>query len=157
MKNRQLKEAREEDIRSTGEWRGLYEKAFATVKSFQAREKRWHTWIQTRLDTLEKFELYAEQQVTELNEAREKRCVEAISTEVLKDYKNHLVKTRKRKRKWGGDRKSTNFLAMQFATRDVAGAKSLDDTGMRVSTMLAMASHAGCRTLRREAYQGPRT
>ena len=43
MKTRQLKEAREEDIRSTGEWRGLYEKAFATVKSFQAREKRWHT------------------------------------------------------------------------------------------------------------------
>jgi hypothetical protein len=32
---------------------------------------------------------------------------------------------------------------MQFATRDCAGAKSLDDTGMRVSTMLAMASHAG--------------
>jgi hypothetical protein len=138
----QIKELKEDRARSTGVYRGLYEKAFATAKSFQDREARWHTWIQSKMDTLEKFELYADEQVVELNAAREKHCVEAITTEVLKDYKKYLVKTRKRKR-WGGDRKSTKFIAMEFATKDVKGAKSLDDTGMRVSTMLAMASHAG--------------
>jgi hypothetical protein len=32
---------------------------------------------------------------------------------------------------------------LEFATKDVAGAKSLDDTGMRCATMLAMANYAG--------------
>ena len=142
MKTRQLKEAREEDIRSTNEWRGLHEKSFATVKSFQAKEERWHAWIQYRLDTLEKFEVYADRQIAELNEAREKFCVEAVTTEVLKDSIKYLKKTRKRK-KWGGDRRSTKYIALEFATKDVAGAKSLDDTGMRCATMLAMARYAG--------------
>jgi hypothetical protein len=138
----QIKDLLEDRDRSTGVWKDLYEKAFATVKAFQGREARWHAFVQGRMDVLEKFEVYAEQQVFELDEAREKRCVEAITTEVLKDYAQYLVKTRKRKR-WGGDRKSTKFIAMQFATKDVKGAKSLDDTGMRVSAMMAMASHAG--------------
>ena len=142
MKTRQLKEAREEDIRSTNEWRGLYEKAFATVKSFQAKEERWHAWIQYRLDTLEKFEVFADRQMEELAKAREKFCVEAITTEVLKDCAKYLVKKRKRK-KWGGDRRPTKYIALEFATKDVAGAKSLDDTGMRCATMLAMAKYAG--------------
>jgi hypothetical protein len=143
MKTRQLKDARDEDIRSTNEWRGLYETAFATVKSFQAKEERWNAWIQYRLDTLEKFEVYADRQIAELNEAREKRCVQGITDVVLKDYKKYLVKTRKKKRKWGGVRRGTKFLALEFATKDVAGAKSLEDTGMRCATMLAMAKHAG--------------
>jgi hypothetical protein len=90
MKDEQIKELKEDRARSTGAYRG----------SFQDREARWHTWIQSRMDTLEKFELYADEQVVELNAAREKRCVEAVTTEVLKDNKKYLVKTRKRKR-WG--------------------------------------------------------
>ena len=142
MKDRQLKEAREEDIRSTNEWRDLHEKSFATVKSYQAKEKRWEAWIQYRLDTLEKFEGFADRQMEELAKAREKFCEEAITTEVLKDYAKYLVKKRKRK-KWGGDRRPTKYIALEFATKDVAGAKSLADTGMRCATMLAMAKYAG--------------
>jgi hypothetical protein len=114
MKDRQLKEAREEDIRSTNEWRGLHEKSFATVKSFQDKEKRWDAWIQYRLDTLEKFEVYADRQIAELNEAREKFCVEAVTRSVLKDSVKYLKKKRKRK-KWGGVRRGTKYIALEFA------------------------------------------
>jgi hypothetical protein len=53
-----------------------------------------------------------------------------------------LNKKRKRKTKWGGDRKSTKFRAMEFATNDVKGATSIEDKAMGVSTMLSMASCA---------------
>jgi hypothetical protein len=81
-----------------------------------------------------------------------KFCVEAITTEALKDSAKYLVKTRKRKR-WGGDRKSMKCIAMEFATKDVKGAKSVDDSMMRVSAMLARWPVMQD-TLRRGAYQG---
>jgi hypothetical protein len=69
------------------------------------------------MDALEKFEVYAEQTVFDLDEARSKFAVEAVSIEVMKDSIKKIKKKRKRK-KWGGDRKSTRFIAMEFATKD---------------------------------------
>jgi hypothetical protein len=94
------------------------------------------------MDTLEKFEVYAEQQVAELDDARSKFAVEAASNEVIRDTMAFLKQKRKRKSKWGGDRKSTKFLAMEFATNDCKSTPSIEDGGMRVSTMLSMASIA---------------
>jgi hypothetical protein len=80
------------------------------------------------MDTLEEFEVDAEQQVAELDDARSKFAVEAASNEVVRDAMAFLKKKRKRKRKWGGDRKSTKFLlAMEFATNDCKGATSIED------------------------------
>ena len=62
------------------------------------------------MDALEEFEIYAEQAAAELDDARSKFSVEAASIEVVKDAMAFLKKKRKRKRKWGGDRKSTKFL-----------------------------------------------
>jgi hypothetical protein len=53
-----------------------------------------------------------------------------------------LKTKRKRKRKWGGDRKSTKFVAMEFATKDVKGTTSIEGCRMRASTTLSMASNA---------------
>ena len=53
-----------------------------------------------------------------------------------------LKKKRKRKSKWGGGRKSTKFLAMEFATNDCKGATSIEDTMIRVSAMVSMTSCA---------------
>jgi hypothetical protein len=134
----------------------LHEKSFATVKSFQDKEKRWDAWIQYRLDTLEKFEVYADQQIAELNEAREKRCVGAITDVVVKDYKKYLVKTRKKKRKWGGVRSA------QVDEVPCNGVRNKGCRGRKVSRRHwhEVCNHAGdgqsCRTLRRGAYyQGP--
>jgi hypothetical protein len=94
------------------------------------------------MDTLEKFEVYAEQQVAKLDDVRSKFTVEAASNEVVRDAMAFLKKKRTRKRKWGGDRKSTQFLAMEFATNDCKGATSSEDGRMRASAMLSMASNA---------------
>jgi hypothetical protein len=53
-----------------------------------------------------------------------------------------LKRKRKRKSKWGGGRKSTKFLAIEFATNDFKGATSIEDGGTRASAMLSMASNA---------------
>jgi hypothetical protein len=94
------------------------------------------------MDFLEKFEEVHEQQVAELDDARSKLAVEVASTEVVKDAMAFLDKKRKRKRKWGGDRESTKFRAMEFATNDCRGATSIEDTAIRVSTMVSMTSCA---------------
>jgi hypothetical protein len=154
MKDKEIKGLREDRDRCDTTYRELYEKAYATVCSYQSREARWHAFVQGRMDVLEKFEVYAEQQVFELDEARKQFCVEAATFEVLKDSIKYLKKTRKRKQ-WGGDRRSTKYIALKFATQDVKGAKTADGSMTRVSTMLSMASHQPCRTLRHEAYQRP--
>jgi hypothetical protein len=82
------------------------------------------------------------QTATELDDARSKLSVEVASIEVVKDAMAFLKKKRKRKRKWGGDRKSTKFLAMEFATNDCKGATSIEGSAMSVSAMLSMASNA---------------
>jgi hypothetical protein len=69
-----------------------------------------HAFIQDRMDTWEKLEIYAEQAVAELSEfddARSKFSVKAASIKVVGDAMAFFKTKRKRKRKWGGDRKST--------------------------------------------------
>jgi hypothetical protein len=51
-----------------------------------------------------------------------------VSREVVKDAMAFLNKKRKRKKKWGGDRKSTKFRAMEFAAEDYKGATSIART-----------------------------
>jgi hypothetical protein len=65
-----------------------------------------------------------------------------VSREVVKDAMAFLNKKRKRKNTWGGDRKSTKFRAMEFATNDFKGATSIEDTFIRVSAMVSMTSCA---------------
>jgi hypothetical protein len=78
---------------------------------------------------------YAEQTIAELDDAPSKPAVEvASSMEVGKDAMAFFKKKRKRKRKWGGDRKSTKFRAIEFATNDCKGATSIEDRAMRVSS-----------------------
>jgi hypothetical protein len=35
-------------------YKDLHESSFAAVKGYQGRDKRWHAWIEDRMDTLEK-------------------------------------------------------------------------------------------------------
>jgi hypothetical protein len=65
-----------------------------------------------------------------------------VSREVVKDAMAFLNKKRKRKSKWGGDRKSTKFRAMEFATNDCKGTTSIEDTMIRVTAMVSMTSCA---------------
>jgi hypothetical protein len=72
---------------------------------------------------------------------------------VVKDAMAFLNKKRKRKKKWGGDRKSTKFRAMEFAAEDCKGATSIEDTFIRVSAMVSMTSCAAKDT--RKLDKGP--
>jgi hypothetical protein len=78
------------------------------------------------MDFLEKFEEVHEQQLAELDDARSKLSVEVVSREVVKDAMAFL-----NKKKWGGDRKSTKFRAMEFAAEDCKGETSIEDTFIR--------------------------
>jgi hypothetical protein len=142
MKDAQIQFIKEERDRSAGVYKDLHESSFAAAKGHQGRDRRCHAWIKERMDTLEKLRVYAEQQVAELDDAHSKFAVEAASNEVVRDAMAFFKKKRKRKSKWGGDRKSTKFLAiaMEFATNDCKGATSIEDGGMRASTMMSMAS-----------------
>ena len=73
-----------------------------------------------------------------------------VSREVVKDAMAFLNKKRKRKMKWGSDRKSTKFRAMEFATNDCKGATSIEDTAIRVSAMLSMTTCAAKDTRKHE-------
>jgi hypothetical protein len=95
------------------------------------------------MDFLEKFEEVHEQQLAELDDARSKLSVQVVSREVVKDAMAFLNKKRKRKNTWGGRPEVyTKFRAMEFATNDCKGATSIEDTFIRVSTMVSMTSCA---------------
>jgi hypothetical protein len=98
------------------------------------------------MDALKKFEIYAEQTAAELDDARSKFSVEAASIEVVKDAMAFFKTKRKRKRKGGGDRKSTKFVAMEFATKHIKGATSIEGSMMRVSAMLSMMASSAKKT-----------
>ena len=108
MKDAQIQFIKEKRDRSVGVDKDLHESSFAAVKGHQGRDERWHAWIEDRMEALEKFEVYAEQQVAELDDARSKFAVEAASNEVVRDAMAFLKEGRKRKRKWGGDRKEVH-------------------------------------------------
>jgi hypothetical protein len=109
-KDAQIKAIKEERDHSASVYKDLHESSFAAVWGYQGRDKRWHAFIQDRMDALEKFEVYAEQTAAELDDARSKFSVEAASIEVVKDAMAFFKKKRKRKRKWGGDRKPTKAV-----------------------------------------------
>ena len=142
MKDAQIQVIKEGRDRGVGMYKDLHESSFASVRGYEGRDKRWNAFIQNRMDFLEKFEEVHEQQLAELDDARSKLSVEVVSREVVKDAMAFLNKKRKRKSKWGGDRKSTKFRAMEFATNDCKGATSIEDTFIRVSTMVSMTSCA---------------
>ena len=123
-------------------YKDLHESSFASVRGYEGRDKRWNAFIQTRMEHLEECEEVHEQQLAELDDARSKLSVEVVSREVVKDAMAFLNKKRKRKKKWGGDWKSTKFRAMEFAAEDFKGATSIEDTFIRVSTMVSMTSCA---------------
>jgi hypothetical protein len=114
MKDAQIKVIKEGRDHSVGACKNLHESSFAAAKGYrQGWDRRWHAWIaedRRMADTLEKFEVCTELQVAELDDARSKFAVEAVSNKVVRDAMAFLKKKRKRKRKWGGDRKSTKFL-----------------------------------------------
>jgi hypothetical protein len=110
MKDAQIQFIKEERDRSVGVDKDLHESSFAATKGYQGRDRRWHAWIEDRMDALGKFEVYAEQQVSELDDARSKFAVEAASNEVVRDAMAFLKKKRKRKSKWGGDRNSQQMI-----------------------------------------------
>jgi hypothetical protein len=74
MKDAQIQFIKEERDRSVGvhAYKDLHESSFAAAKGYQGRDKRWYAWIEDRMETLEKFEVYAEQQVAELDDAHSK-------------------------------------------------------------------------------------
>jgi hypothetical protein len=90
----------------------------------------------------------------ELDDARSKFAVEAVSNEVVRDAMAFLKKKRKRKSKWGGDRKSTKFLAMEFATNDCKGARNVD-RGRRDEGVYHAVDGQQCDEMRQEAYRRP--
>ena len=127
MKDAQIQVIKEGRDRSVGMYKDLHGSAFASARGYEGRDKRWNVFIQNRMDFLEKFEEVHEQQLAELDDARSKLSVEVVSREVVKDAMAFLNKKRKRKRKWGGGRKSTKFRAMELATNDCKGATSIED------------------------------
>ena len=141
-KDAQIQVNKEDYDRTVGMFKDLHESSFVSVRGYEGRDKRWNAFIQNRMDFLEKFEEVHEQQLAELDDARSKLSVEVVSREVVKDAMAFLNKKRKRKKKWGGDRKSTKFRAMEFAAEDFKGATSIEDTFIRVSTMVSMTSCA---------------
>jgi hypothetical protein len=61
VSSRDIKDAQvikeERDI-SVGAYKDLHESSFAAAKGYQGRDKRWHAWIEGRMDALEKFGVY---------------------------------------------------------------------------------------------------
>jgi hypothetical protein len=74
LKDAQIQVIKED--RSVGLYKDLHESSFAAARGYEGRDKRWHAFIQDRMDYLEKFEVYAEQQVAELR-TRRRRPLEA--------------------------------------------------------------------------------
>jgi hypothetical protein len=105
MKDAQIQVIKEGRDISAGTYKDLHESSFAAVRGHEGRDKRWHAFIQDRMGYLEQFEVHAEQQVAEIDDARSKLAVKVVSMEVVKDAMVFLNKKRKRKAKWGGERK----------------------------------------------------
>jgi hypothetical protein len=144
MKDAQIQAIKEGRDRSVGTYKDLHESSFAAVRGYEGRDKRWHAFIQDRMDYLEKFEVYAEQQVAELDDARSKPAVKVVSMEVVKYAMAFLNKKRKRKTKWGATGSLRSFVqwnSQQMMSR-AKGATSIEDKAMGVSTVLSMTSCA---------------
>ena len=102
-----IKEVRDEEV---GKYKDLNESSFAAVKGYQGRDKRWHAFIQDRLDHLEKMEVYHDRDLAEIEDARSKLAAEVVSIDMVKDAMAFLNKKRKSKRKWGATGSLRSFV-----------------------------------------------